>query len=130
MPPAESRRWLRKGKKGIINSSWEGGFVENENRRVNIYIGGEEGTEVFVTNTPIYVSDGWDNTPDFIKKIAKPMLIVRRKCKSTKFIVVHQLANLSEKFKVDIKNMNIEIMTDDYIDLLEFQDDRILLTSK
>jgi len=126
----EGNSWLRKGKKGIIHSSWEGGFVENEDRRVNIHVGGEEGTEVFVTNTPIYVSDGWDNTPDSVKKMAKPMLIIRRKCKSTNFIVVHQLANLRGKFMVNIKNMNIEIMADNYIDLLEIQDERIILTSK
>jgi hypothetical protein len=58
------------------------------------------------------------------------MLIIRRKCKSTNFIVVHQLTKLNEKFMVNIRNMNIEIIAYDYVDLLEFQDERIILTSK
>lgn len=127
---AEGNNWLRKGKKGLINKSWQGGFADKGERRGNIYVEGEKGTEIFVSNTPMYVENGWDNVPDSIKKMSKPMLIVRRKCKSTKFIVVHQLTNLNKKFKVSMKNTDIEIIADDFSDLIELRGESIILTSK
>ena len=127
---SEGNSWLRKGKKGAIDKSWQGGFRDEEERRVNIYVEGEKGTEIFVSNTPIYAENGWDNVPDDIKQMSKPLLIIRRKCRTTKFIVLHQLANLDNKYKLELKNNDIEIIADDYNDLIEIRGEDILLTSK
>jgi hypothetical protein len=126
----EGNSWLRKGKKGLVNESWQGGFTDGDEKRVKIDVGGEEGTEVFVTNTPMVVGNGWDDTPDHIKEISKPILIIRRRCKSTKFIVVHQLTNLDKPLKVNRGNNKIEIITDEYSDMVELKDDSMVLTSK
>ncbi len=126
----EGNSWLRKGKKGLVHESWQGGFTDRDEKRVIIDVGSEEGTEVFVTNTPMVVGNGWDDTPDNIKRISKPMLIIRRICKSTKFIVVHQLTNLDKPFKVNRKEMKIEIITEDYSDMIELKGESMLLTSK
>jgi hypothetical protein len=58
------------------------------------------------------------------------MLIVRRKCRTTKFIVLHQLANLDNRYKLELKNADIEIIADDYNDLIEIRGEDIILTSK
>ena len=126
----EGNSWLRKGKKGLIHKTWQGGFIDNDGQRVRLDVGEEKGTEVFVTNTPMDVGNGWDNTPEDIKKISKPMLIIRRKCKSTKFIVVHQLTNLDEPFKVIRGENKIEIKTKEYSDIIELKENSLLLTSK
>ena len=67
-----------------------------------------------------------------MKKLAwiKYYKMDRRKCKSTKFIVVHQLTNLNKKFKVSMKNTDIEIIADDFSDLIELRGENIILTSK
>lgn len=126
----EGNYWLRKGKKGLVNKSWQGGFTDKDEKRTIINVGAEEGTEVFVTNTPMVVGNGWDNTPDNLKKISKPIIIIRRVCKSTKFIVVHQLTNLDKPFKVIRSENKIEIITEDYSDTIELKDDSMVLTSK
>ncbi|MCL5130512.1 alginate lyase family protein [Algibacter sp. L4_22] len=126
----EGNSWLRKGKKGLVHNSWQGGFFDEEGKRVKLDVGGEKGTEVFVTNTPMVVDNGWNDTPENLKKLTKPMLIIRRECKSTKFIVVHQLTNLDKPFKVIRGENNIEIMTEDYSDTIELKGNRLLLTSK
>lgn len=122
--------WLRKGKKGLVNESWQGGFTDTDEKRVKIHVESEKGTEVFTTNTPMFVGNGWDDTPDNIKKISKPMLIIRRVCKSTKFIVVHQLTNLDKPLKVKRGKNKIEIITEDYSDTIEFKGDSLVLASK
>ncbi|MDN3666964.1 hypothetical protein ACFFU1_08005 [Algibacter miyuki] len=126
----EGNSWLRKGKKGLVHESWQGGFTDSDGKRVRLDVGSEKGTEVFVTNTPMDVGNGWDDTPDNIKRISKPMLILRRKCKSTKFIVVHQLKNLDKPFKVNRSENKIEIITDDFSDMIELKGDSILFASK
>ena len=126
----EGNSWLRKGKKGLVHESWQGGFTDSDGKRVRLDVGSEKGTEVFITNTPMDVGNGWDDTPENIKKISKPMLIIRRKCKSTKFIVVHQLKNLDKPFKVIRGNNKIDIITEDYSDTIELKGDSMLLTSK
>lgn len=126
----EGNYWLRKGKKGLVHKSWQGGFTDRDEKRVRIDVGSEEGTEVFVTNTPMDVINGWDDTPENIKRISKPILIIRRVCKSTKFIVVHQLTNLDKPFKVKRGKNKIEIIAEDYSDMIELKGDSMLLTSK
>jgi hypothetical protein len=126
----EGNSWLRKGTKGLVNESWQGAFTDRDEKRVKIDVGGEKGTEVFVTNTPMDIGNGWDKTPENIKRISKPVIIIRRVCKSTKFIVVHQLTNLDKPFKVNRGENKIEIITDDYSDTIELKGDNMLLTSK
>jgi hypothetical protein len=126
----EGNSWLRKGVKGVVHESWQGAFTDGDEKRVRLDVGREEGTEVFVTNTPMVVGNGWDNTPENLKRVTKPMLIIRRVCKSTKFIVVHQLTNLDKPFKVNREKNKIEIITDDYSDTIELKGDSMLLTSK
>ena len=51
----------------------------------------EPDTRVIEAYTPIYISlKGWDDGPQPGVPERKPMLIVRRSCKSTQFIAVHQ----------------------------------------
>jgi hypothetical protein len=128
---AEDNVWLRNGKKSILHQPWQGSFIDNQKRRVNIFVGGEKATEVFLTNTPFYINEkGWDSTPDSVRKIAKPMLIVRRNCKSTSFIVVHQLTDLNNPFKVNIKNSEIDIRAKGFHDLIKISGDILIKTSK
>jgi hypothetical protein len=91
-----------------------------------LHVGAESETEIFTTNTPIYSSAGWDNTPEAIRKMSKPMLIIRRKCMSTKFVVVHQLTNLDKKYEVKVNKNGIEINANDFSDFIEIKGENII----
>lgn len=127
----EGNQWLRKGLKGSVDGAWNATFGTGSEKRVVLHVGAETETEVFKTNTPIYLSaGGWDNTPEDIRKISKPMLIIRRKCKATKFVVVHQLTNLDKKYEVKVNMKGIEIIANDFSDLIEINGENILCKSK
>lgn len=119
--------WLRKGKKGLVHESWQGSFTDGDEKRVTIDVGCEEGTEVFVTNTPMAVGNGWDDTPENIKKISKPVLIIRRNCKSTRFVIVHQLKDLEKKFKVTIEKNSVLIESDKFKDTILYDGKKLSL---
>jgi hypothetical protein len=122
----EGNQWLRKGLKASVDKAWKATFGTALGKRVVLHVGAETATEVFKTNTPIYSSAGWDNTPEDIRKMSKPMLIIRRKCKSTKFVVVHQLTNLDKKYEVRVNKNDIEIIANDFSDLIEIKGENII----
>lgn len=123
----EGNQWLRKGFNGSVDEDWEATFGTASEKRVVLHVGAETATEVFKTNTPIYSSGGWDNTPENIRKISKPMLIIRRNCKSTRFVVVHQLKDLEKKFKVTIKNNSVLIESDKFKDTILYDGKKLSL---
>lgn len=121
-------QWLRIGYKGVVDSDWGAAFDAASDQRVILHVEGEAGTEIFTTNTPVYSSKGWDNTPEEVRKMSKPMLIVRRKCRSTRFIVVHQLSSFERKFEVTFEKAFIRIKTDNYEDKVLFDDNKLALS--
>ncbi|MCF8380393.1 MAG: alginate lyase family protein [Bacteroidales bacterium] len=123
---SEGNEWLRKGERGIVNKDWEAYFGTESEKRVKIYVGPEEGTEVFKTNTPLYVDSGWDETPENIRKMSKPVLIVRRNCSSTKFIVVHQLRKLAQPYKVEFGSETIHISGEDFDEKILYSGNQLL----
>jgi hypothetical protein len=123
-------QWLRKGFKGSVDQAWEASFGTASEKRSVLHVGAEKETEVFTTNTPLYSSSGWDNTPEDIRKMSKPMLIIRRKCKATKFVVVHQLTSLDKKYEVKANKNSIEISTEDYSDTIEIKGENIIHKSR
>ena len=124
----EGNQWLRKGLKGSVDTTWEATFGTASEKRVVLHVGAETATEVFKTNTPIYSSAGWDNTPENIRKMSKPMLIIRRKCKSTRFVVVHQLKDFEKKYKVTMENDAIRIESDKFEDTILYDGKKLGLT--
>jgi len=56
--------------------------------------------------------------------------MIKNECKSTKFIVAHQLTNLDKPLKVIRGENKIEIITEDYSDTIELKGASLLLTSK
>lgn len=123
----EGNQWLRKGSRGSVDTTWEATFGTASDKRAVLYVGAENDTEIFKTNTPIYSSAGWDNTPEDIQNMSKPMLIIRRKCMSTKFVVVHQLKDFEKKYKVTMENNAIQIETEKFGDRILFDNKKISL---
>lgn len=124
---SKDNQWLRTGLRGFVDSDWEATFGTTSDKRAVLHVEGEAKTEIFTTNTPLYSSSGWDNTPEHIRKMVKPMLIVRRKCKSTKFVVVHQLRGLNQEFKVTYLHGSIQIETDNFGDKVLYDGKQLLL---
>ncbi len=58
------------------------------------------------------------------------MLIIRRKCKSTKFVVVHQLKDFGEKYKVTMENNSIHIVSEKFKDRILYEDKYLSLILK
>ncbi len=125
---ADNKR-MRDGTRGKIEGAWNALFSDNEGERVRVHFAGEAETEVFESNTPIYVEkEGWDATPEKVRKISKPMLIVRRKCKETKFVVVHQLRHFDKTFEVNVKNEIIHIKTDRVSENVRFDGTHLIIS--
>ncbi len=113
--------------RGIADNDWEATFGTTSDKRSVLHVAGEEKTEILTTNTPLYSSSGWDNTPEHIRKMSKPMLIIRRKCKSTRFVIVHQLSNLSQPFRVTFLYDSIQIETDNFEDKVLYDGKQLIL---
>jgi len=124
---SSGNEWLRKGERGIADKDWEAYFGTKSEKRVKIFFGHEKGTEVFKTNTPYAAYTGWDTTSEKLREISKPMLIVRRKCSSTKFIVVHQLRNLDQDYKVEFDNETIHISGENFDEKILYADMKLSL---
>jgi hypothetical protein len=124
---SDGNQWLRPGLKGIVDGDWGATFGTPSDKRVVLHLEGDERTEIFTTNTPFYSASGWDNTPEDIRKISKPMLIVRRKCKSTKFAVVHQLGGFDQQFKVTFVDGMIQIRTANFEDKILYDGEHLRL---
>ena len=124
---SEGNKWLRAGLRGIADNDWEATFGTTSDKRSVLHVAGEEKTEILTTNTPLYSSSGWDNTPEHIRKMSKPMLIIRRKCKSTRFVIVHQLSNLSQPFRVTFLYDSIQIETDNFEDKVLYDGKQLIL---
>ena len=83
--------WIRPGYKGKSGGDWKATFIDDDTIGSNVFMIGEEGTQVFLTDTPYYVSpNGWDVKPmdGIVRKM--PLLIVRREADNTMFVAVHQ----------------------------------------
>jgi hypothetical protein len=83
--------WLRPGLRGAADTDWKARFQDGDAIGSEVAVLGASGTEVFLTDTPCYVSGrGWDDPPSdgVIRKI--PLLIVRRKATSATFVLIHQ----------------------------------------
>jgi len=112
--------WLREGLKATTDSNWEASFVgtpgglPGSEKRVQLFVGAEPDTEVFKSDTPLLVWQGWDKTPSNIRAMKRGVLIIRRRAKSTKFVVVHQLDQLDKKFEVQINGTSISIKGGDF----------------
>lgn len=91
----------------------------------------EEGTEIYTTNLPYFIWSGWDDVPDKYVKISKPMLIVRRKAKNTRFIAVHQpFDKQAATLNVIIEDDNLNISSDSYTDTVELDLREMILQVK
>jgi len=112
--------WLREGLKATTGSNWQGSFVGTPDglpgteKRSHLFVGAEPDTEVFKSDTPLLVWQGWDETPSDIRAMSRGVLIMRRRAKSTKFVVVHQLDNLDKKYDVQIEGTSISIKGDGF----------------
>lgn len=125
---ADNQR-MRDGARAQVDSAWKALFSEKEEERVRVHVAGEQGTEVFESNTPIYVEKaGWDATPEKVRKVSKPMLIVRRQCKSTKFAVVHQLRNFDKTFEVKVNGDTIHIKSDSFTEDVYFDGNTFIIS--
>jgi len=111
---------IRDGSKGIVDADWCASFSDDDGKRVHLSFVGEVGTEVFETNTPLIVQGGWDQTPEEVRKMTKPMLIVRRHCRSTKFVVLHQLKNFNEVFDFKVDGNKFIVSSDSFTDEITY----------
>ena len=120
---SEGNLWIRPGYKGKTDRDWKATFIDDDTIGSNVFMIGEEGTEVFLTDTPYYVSsNGWDYKPvdGIVRKM--PLLIVRREAYDTMFVAVHQPFKGSAPI-LDVKKEgdNMIIRIQDYIDTLNIE---------
>jgi hypothetical protein len=113
--------WLRPGFKGAANTDWKARFKDSDGIGSDVTVVGCDGTEVFLTDTPYYVSArGWDDPPSdgVIRKI--PFLVIRRKAKSAAFIMVHQpFLNAPSGLSVRSSGTKLTISGEKFVDSID-----------
>lgn len=88
------------------------------------FIDGKD-SEIISTSTPFYVSvsGGWDDKPALDMPERNPMLVVRRKCKSTIYITVHQpVMNDSISLDCHLKGTKIIVNGEGFTDSYDIKE--------
>ena len=115
--------WIRPGYKGKSDGDWKATFIDDDTIGSNVFMIGEEGTQVFLTDTPYYVSpNGWDVKPmdDIVRKM--PLLIVRREAENTMFVAVHHpFKGKAPVLDVKKEGDNMIISGQGYVDTLNIE---------
>ena len=120
---SEGNLWIRPGYKGKADGDWKATFIDDDTIGSNVFVMGEEGTQVFLTDTPYYVSsNGWDSRPadGIVRKM--PLLMVRREANDTMFVVVHQpFKGKAPLLDVKKDGKNLIISGQGYVDVLNIE---------
>jgi hypothetical protein len=113
--------WLRPGLRGAADADWKARFQDGDGIGTDVTVLGASGTEVFVTDTPYYVSGrGWDDPPSdgVIRKI--PLLIARRKANSATFVIVHQpFSRAFSELSVQSAGAKLTITGGNFVDAID-----------
>lgn len=98
-------------------------FRDRDGKGIRTYLQYCPDTKVISAGTPAYVSvKGWDDIPQSGVPERKPMAIVRRNCKSTTFVAVHQpYSGVPEHMEVTKKGSRLTVETDTFRDIYDIR---------
>ena len=120
--------WFLSDKKACMNSdvSLIDFYDRTDSLGVRAFVLPDPNTasEIMTLYTPYYVDTrtGWDGGPYQGQPERKPMGIVRRKCKSTTFVVVHQpYSFVSKNIKVSVNDNKVTVITADFTDIYDLK---------
>jgi hypothetical protein len=106
----------------VADGDWKAVFRDADGIGCNVFMLGEPGTEVFLTDTPYEVaSQGWDYKVDDVDR-RMPLLIVRRKTGYTIFIAVHQpFRGEAPPLEMKRDGRKVEIQGQGYHDIIDIE---------
>lgn len=111
---SEDNAWLRRGRRGTASGDWRAVFHDQDGRGVVAHVAGCPDTQVFLADTPLFVSADAN-----VGRL--PILIARRRIAITAFTVVHQpYIGQPAPLQVRAEGRKVTIQGADFEDTIDF----------
>ncbi|WP_146035258.1 hypothetical protein [Formosa algae] len=124
--------WLLNAEQSLTDTSFSAVFKDTDTIGMHVLIAGEKGTKILKAEVPYYISnEGWDEVlPQNMPK-RKPLLLVRRHAKNTKYVVLHvPFKDHEPHYKLKVQADKIIIENLEFIDEYFFNEKILKRTSK